>query len=529
MDRRSLLKMMAGVPVMLSSAGALAQSAAKGASQSTLRFVTPELAMLTGAFNSSGPIYQISAKMFDGLVDYDFDMKPVPQLALTWNFSEDGTVLKFGLRPGVLWHDGKPFTSQDVAWSAMNVWKVAHPRGRSTYAHLVGVETPDDLTAIFKFSRPAPAVMKALHAVESQILPKHLYEGKDLHTHPNNVAPVGTGPFRFVRWERGSHVMLERNQNYWDKGKPLIDRFIIRTISDTAARSAGFEAQEIDIGGGMPVPLNDARRLEALPFLEIPKRGDEAIGAQSWIEFNLRRPIFKDVRVRRAIAHALDRKLMMNAIWFNFGTVSTGPINPAMKPFYTDKVATYEYSLEKANRLLDEAGHPRGANGIRFEITHDALPFSEYYFKTGDYFKQALSRVGIAVTLRSQDFASWSRRVYTDNDFDTINASAHNLTDPSIGVQRFFWSKNIIKGVPFSNGSGYSNPEVDRLLEEAQVEVDESKRAEKYHRFQQIVVDELPQIPVGNISWFTIQNKKVTGADQTPFGAHGNLANTRNG
>lgn len=521
MDRRTMLKGMASVPAATYVSAAFAQASAG----KTLVAVTPELTMLTGAFNSAGPIYQISAKLFDGLVDYDFDLNMVPQLAQSWDISADSRTMKFALRPGVRWHDGKPFTSADVAWSAINVWKAAHPRGRATYTNLETVETPDELTVIFRFSKPAPAVLKALHAAESQILPKHLYEGTDLVTNPRNSAPIGTGPFRFVEWERGSHVVLERNPDYWDAGKPNVKRLVVRTVPDSAARAAGLEAQEIDVAGGSPVALHDARRLEQLPYLMIPKRGDEAIGSQAWIEFNLRRPLFKDVRVRQAIAHAVDRALLLKIVWHNYGSVSTGPINPAMKPFYTANVPSYDFDLKKAGKLLDEAGYRLKADGTRFEIWHDPLPFSQYYFRTGDFFKQALAKIGIIVNLRSQDAATWLRRIYTTRDFDTINASAHNLSDPSIGVQRFFWSKNIVDGVPFSNGSGYSNPEVDRLLEDAQVEGDIKRRTALYHRFQEIVLADLPQIPLANIRWITIQNRRVSPLDATPFGVHGNFAN----
>ena len=521
-DRRTVLKMMSGAVIglpVLSGTRLAAQPATN-----ILKIVTPELDMLTGAFNSSGAIYQISAKMFDGLVGYDFNFDMVPELALKWDVSDGGKSVTFHLRPGVKWHDGKPFTSADVQWSAMNVWKKLHPRGRTTFNQLEAVETPDELTAIFRLRSPTPYMMKALHAVESQILPRHLYENTDILTNPHNVAPVGTGPFRFREWKRGDYVLLDRNEHYWKQGKPTIDRIVIRTIPDNAARASGLEAQELDIGAGMPVTLSDARRLEKLPFLSIPPRGGEAIANQCWIEFNLQRPRFQDVRVRRAIAHALNKEFMLKAVWFNFGTVSTGPISRALSEFYTDKVTTYEFNIEKANRLLDEAGMPRGKDGIRFSMTHDPLPLQNYFFRAGEYFRQAMARVGIAVELRTQDFGTWARRVYTDRDFDTTLSSAHNLTDPSIGVQRFFWSKSIAKGVPFSNGSGYSNAEVDKLLEAAQTEMDRAKRASLFHRFQQVVAEDLPQIPLIDTQWFTIQNRRLRNVELSPYGPQDNFS-----
>lgn len=490
----------------------------------TLRMVAPEPVMLTGAFNSAGQIYLISGKFFDGLVTYDDQFNLKPQLALSWDIAPDGLSIAFKLRPNVKWHDGKPFTSADVAYSAMRVWKTSHPRGRATYANLQAVETPDPLTVVMRFAKPSPYVVNALHSVESQILPRHLYEGQDLATNPRNVAPVGTGPFRFVEWKRGQFVTAERNPDYWDQPKPYADRLVIRFIPDPAARSAAFEAGELDVGGSLPVALADAQRLGALPFLDLPDRGDEAIAAMAYLEFNLRKPPFNDVRVRRAIAHAIDRNFLLKNVWFGFGKPSSSPVSSAMAKYHAPVKTAYPYDPALAQKLLDEAGHKRGAGGIRFRITHDPLPGSDFYQGTADYFRAAMSRIGIAVEVRNQDHPTFYRRVYTDNDFDTTNYAAFNLTDPTMGVQRFYWSKNIQKGVIFSNGSGYSNPEVDALLEGAQIETDEKKRYDLFARFQQIVMDELPNIPLGDIRWFSLVNKRAQNVITSPFGTHDNLA-----
>ena len=489
----------------------------------TLRMVAPEPVMLTGAFNSAGQIYLISGKIFDGLVTYDFQFNPRPQLALSWEISADGLTTTFKLRPNVKWHDGTPFTSADLAYSALNVWKVAHPRGRSVYANLVAVDTPDPLTAALRFSKPCPTLMNALAGVESQILPRHLYEGKELSSNPANLAPIGTGPFRFVEWKRGERVVLERFADYWNPGQPKIDRIVIRFIPDAGARSAAFEAGELDIGGDLPVALADAKRLGGLPSLLITEKGSEALATLSYIEFNLRKPPFNDVRVRRAVAHAIDRAFIIRNVWYGFGRPATGPLSRDMSQFYTDQVRSYSYDIAEAQRLLDEAGHPRKSDGIRFRITHDPLPTSDAFTGTADYFRAALQRIGIAVEIRNQDIATFYKRVYGDYDFDTTNFAAFNLTDPTLGVQRFYWSKNIIPGVAFSNGSGYSNPDVDALLESAQVEIDPVKRKADYARFQQIVMEDLPNIPIGDINWFTLQSRKVDGFVTGPYGVHDNF------
>lgn len=158
----------------------------------------PEPAVLTSGINTAGPTANISGKIFDGLLTYDFDFRPKPQLATAWEVSPDGRTIRFTLRPGVTWHDGHPFTSADVAFSVTEIWRKYHARGRSTFANVTSVETPDPLQVVLDLSQPAPFILNALVATESQVLPRHLYEGTDILANPHNIAPIGTGPFRFA-------------------------------------------------------------------------------------------------------------------------------------------------------------------------------------------------------------------------------------------------------------------------------------------------------------------------------------------
>jgi len=201
------------------------------------------------AFNS---VY-VSAKTTEGLLTYDFDLNPKPLLATEWSISPDGLTYTFKLRPGVKWHDGQDFTSADVAYS-INTLKEVHPRGRNTFLNLVEVQTPDPLTAVLVLSKPAPYLISALAAAESPIVPKHIYERTKADENPTNLAPVGTGPFKFKEWVRGSHIVYERNAEYWDQPKPYLDTLIVRFIPDAAARAIAIETGEIDLAPGAPIP-----------------------------------------------------------------------------------------------------------------------------------------------------------------------------------------------------------------------------------------------------------------------------------
>jgi peptide/nickel transport system substrate-binding protein len=484
--------------------------------------INPEPPVLVSLFQTTGPALAASSKVLEGLLEYDFDMKPLPQLATAWNVSPDGLQYTFTLRQNVKFHDGQPFTSADVAFS-IDLLKSIHPRGRSTFANVTQVSTPDARTAIIVLSKPAPYLLKALSAGESPIVPKHLYASGDPLVNPHNNAPIGTGPFRFKSWTRGSNIQYERNPDYWDTGKPYIDNLIYKVIPDGAARSAAFETGALDLGGENPVPLIDLARLTQLPQLSVETRGYRFLEPLAEVDFNLDHPILKDVRVRQAIAHAINPQIVQKAVQYGYADITPTPIT-AGSPYHDASIKPYAFDTAEAEKLLDAAGYPRKGGNARFSLTHDYLPYGDSYQRQAEYARSALSRVGIDVTVRSQDLPAFLKRVYSDRQFDFTSIGVNTLFDPSVGVQRLYWSKNIRPGVPFSNAPHYSNPDVDRLLEAASVEVDESKRLALYTQFQQIVYRDLPILPIVAPRMVTLANRRVKDHTVTAQGLEGNLA-----
>jgi peptide/nickel transport system substrate-binding protein len=472
------------------------------------------------AFNS----VFVSAKVTEGLLTYDFDLAPRPLLAREWTVSDDGLRYTFKLRDGLKWHDGKPFSSADVAYSIATI-KEVHPRGRNTFLNLVDIQTPDPLTVTLVLSKPAPYLITALAAPETPIVPKHLYEGSTKPAeNPVNAAPVGTGPFVFKEWVRGSHIVYERNPDYWDAPKPYLDRLIVRFVPDAAARAAALEAGEIDLAPATPIPFSDLERFEQLEHIGLEKQGYQYSNGISRVEFNLEKPYFQDVRVRRAFAHVIDRNVVHDTINYGYGATIPGPINPNLSKWFVGDLKTYPIDIAAAEKLLDEAGLKRGDDGIRLKLNHDYVPSGETYKRGADYIKQALAAVGIEVTVRSQDFATYTKRIYTDRDFDFTFNGMSNLFDPTVGVQRLYWSKNFKPGVPFSNGSKYSNPKVDELLEAAAVEIDHEKRYEQWRAVQEILVEDLPDIGIVSQPEITLYNKRIAGHTVGAEGASGSLA-----
>lgn len=525
-SRRAFLRqsaLLAGTsPLLLSRRTFAAEQPVRGGQLIVAQY--PDPTGLTSAITVAGPTQAISGKIFDGLVTLDLDFTIKPVLATAWVVSPDGLTTTFKLRPGVTWHDGKPFTSADVAYSVLEVWKKFHSRGRSTFANVETVDTPDPLTAILRLSKPAPYLVSALVSVESQVLPKHLYEGTDVLSNPHNLAPVGTGPFRFVNWDRGNYIALERNPTYWDQPKPYLDRIIFRILPDSAARATAIETGEAHIVNGISIAYDDIDRLGKLPDIEVLKRSRSYTSGITGFEFNLDKPYFQDVRVRRAFAHAIDRDFIAGKIWYGYAHAATGPIPEALTSFYSGDVPLYPYDLKKAAALLDEAGLKPDANGVRLSITHDPVPVGEAFSRTGEYVRDTLGKIGVKVLVRNQDFGAFLRRVYTDRDFDTIHFPANASPDPAIGTQRLYWSKNFQPGVAFSNGSHYASPEADHLLEAAQIELDPAKRRDFYVKFQQLAQTDLPRIPLVAPLDVTISQKRLRQHSVTADGIYGNFA-----
>ncbi|MBW7970540.1 ABC transporter substrate-binding protein [Bradyrhizobium sp. BR 10289] len=485
--------------------------------------VDPEPTALIALTNSGDPTMLVSGKILEGLLSYDFELNPVPQLATGWQFDMSGLKLTFTLRPNVRWHDGEPFTSADVARSIM-LLKQFHPRGRSTFAGVLEVQTPDPLTAVIRLSDPAPALIRAFAGAESPMLPAHRYKEDSPTESPNEATPVGTGPFVFREWIKGSHVLLERNPAYWGAPRPFVEGLFIRFVKDPAARVAEIENGSIDIAPQTPVPVVDLDRLSRAPNLKFETRGYDYTNQIVRLEFNLDHPILGDRRVRRGIAHAIDRADLVAKAWNGYAKVVLGPISPDLIPYGAEHLVVPELDHGEAERWLDLAGFPRNAEGIRFSIDLDFVPAGDGYERTAEEVASAMAQVGIAVSVRKQEFAAYVRRLYTDREFAFSITRSNNMFDPSVGVQRIYWSRNFRKGVPFSNGSHYANPRADSLLEQAAIETDPAKRRNLYLGFQNLVVTDLPDISLLAPLQITIVNRRIRNHTVSGDGPNANFA-----
>jgi peptide/nickel transport system substrate-binding protein len=429
-------------------------------------------------------------QIFVSLVRYDADWKPHPYLAKSWELSPDGLSMKVQIVENAKFHDGKPITSEDVKFSIETVKKY-HPF-KAMYAPVTAVETPDEHTAIIKLEHPHPALLLAMSSALLVIIPKHIFgDGQDVRTHPANSNPVGSGPFKLAEFVPGQHIILEKNPDFFLEGKPYLDKIIIRIVKDPSALLIAVENGEIDM---YPFASNaqDIQRMEKVERLEVTDQGYAAVGPINWLAFNCKKPPLDNVKVRQAISYAVDRDFITKALMRGVARKQISPIVES-SPFFNKDIPPFALDLDKANALLDEAGHKKNAQGIRFPLSVDYLPGDNQNQKNvAEYLKSQLKKVGIDVTVRaSPDFPTWAKRV-SNYDFDMTMDIVFNWGDPVIGVHRTYLSSNIVKGVIWSNTQQYSNPKVDELLNKAAVEIDEEKRKALYDEFQMIVREDSP-------------------------------------
>lgn len=483
------------VLVALSIAPGAADTATRATPQplfgGTLVVASGDPGPLNPAITSSGQAHPVTGHIFNGLVKLDRYFAPQPDLARSWRVSRDGRTYTFDLAPNVRWHDGRAFTSADVKFTWEQVLLKLHPRTRTLAEVIQRITTPSRNVVVFRLTQRYAPFLTWLDEDNSAILPKHLYEGKDPLTNPVNLRPVGTGPFRFESYTPGDRVVLVRNPTYFKAGLPRLDRLIFRFMQSAQAAQA-FEAGEVDLYMFPSGP--DALRFLDRPGITVTERGREGSARVVPLILNTKRSPFDDVRVRRAMAYALD-------VEFIARTAYAGVLRPAKSPLtrfipwaYTPKVQQYPHNLARANAILDETGVRRGSNGVRFRTS---LIYDAGFSRQAELIKTQLNEVGIVVDLRLMDMNSWVRRLYLEKDFDMGYTNFTHPPDPDVGWKRIYVCSNIV-AAPFTNGSQYCNQQVDQLFDDAATELDQAKRGELYRRLQRKLASDVPVIPIAD-------------------------------
>lgn len=478
------------------------------------------------AMIASNGVFYMASKVIEPLAEMAPGGGFTPRLATSWEQSANGLTITFKLRAGVTWHDGKPFTSADVAFSALEVWKKLQNFGRVVFKDLEAVETPDAQTAVFKFTKPTPLqlIENALPALTS-VLPKHIYEGSDIAANPANVKLVGTGPFKFAEYKPGEFYRLERNPNYWEQGKPYLDGIIFRVLPDRGAIAAATEANQIHLSAFSAVPLADMARIAKVPGVKVIADGYDGITYQLIVEINNARKELSDPRVRRAIAHAINRTFVTDTIFLGTAKASNGPVPLFDKAMNDSNLAPPRFDVAQANALLDEAGYPRASGGMRFSLRLLPAPWFEQTRQFGDYLRQALRAVGIDAQIVNNDPAAHTKAVYTDRNYDLAVGSPVYRNDPAISTTVLYQS-GVPAGVPFANQYNYKSDEMDGVIARAASTIDPAQRIALYKEFQQIANRDLPIIHVAEWTFITVARDSVRNVANNPRWATSHWADT---
>ena len=481
---------------------------------------------LNPAIAASNGVFFLTSKVVEPLAEMDYETGLKPLLASSWEGSEDGMSFTVHLREGVTWSDGTPFTSADVEFSAMQVWKEKQNIGRSIFANLDAVDTPDDHTAIFRFSKPTPGqlIENALPAVTA-VVPKHLLADQNLDEAAYNTAPVGTGPFVFGEHRPGEFYRFVRNENYWAENQPYLDEIVYRVLPDPGAKAAALETGDIHLTAFSAVPLTDMARLDAIEGISVISGGYEGITYNITVEINHRREELANPLVRQAILHAIDRDFLVDVVFLGYATAATGPVPQHAGVFYSDDVAAYPFDPARAEALLDEAGYPKDDDGTRFSLRLRPAPWFQQTRNTGDYVRQALGAVGIDVEIVTADPGGHIRAVYTDHDFDLAIGSPVWRNDPAISTT-ILYQGGLAPGIPFANQSGYDSEAMNDIIARGLSTIDNAERVAVYQEFQKLAMEDLSILFLTHFSFITVARDEVQNVANNPRWATANWADT---
>jgi len=454
----------------------------------------------------------VGSAIYSSLVWIDTKYEPHPYLAESYTVAPNGLVYTFRLRRSVKWHDGHPLTADDVKFTIQEVLAKYHPISKAVLTNFVSaVETPDPFTVVVRLSKPYGPFLNMMTNFTGTILPKHIYEGSDIVNHPANLRPVGTGPFRFKEWNRGDRLILERNAQYFVPNQPYLDRVVFKIIPDVNARTVALRAGEVDYIWDYFWSKDQYPKLSKDPNLQFNKNADYP--NLDLLIFNVRKKPLSEPDVRKAIAHAFDRRLLLERVWYGLGQPGHSPIPSAFGWAYNKDVdyqKMYAYNPATASSLLDRAGFPKGANGVRFSVRLIFDSRRPDWTSAADLIKEQLGNVGINVQLEGSERAVVIDRVFIKSDFDMTLQTYATQGDPAIGIERAYIC-SAVRPAPFVNASGYCNPGLDSLFAEAAGMSTHQQRAVPYGKLQTMLAAEIPTLVIREAPSVDVARKDVKG------------------
>ncbi|MBI5568500.1 MAG: peptide-binding protein [Desulfomonile tiedjei] len=464
---------------------------------------------------ADAPSRDLGLLIFNGLLKYDKNARLVGDLAERWELSEDKLRLRFHLRKGVQWHDGRPLTCRDVEYTYRLYIDPETPTPWAADFHKVkSFRCLDDHVAEVSYEKPyAPALDSWTEAV----LPHHLLEGEHITKCTLQRSPVGTGPYQFERWKTGEKIILKANPHYFE-GRPYIGRVLIRVVPDPATMFLLLKAGEID---RMDLtPLQYSRMTDTDWFRSHFRKYKSLHFGYTYLGYNLHDPKFKDKRVRQAITMAINRERIVQGVLLGHGVVAHTPYKPDTI-WHNPRVRKFPYHPEQAKRLLAEAGWTAvngdgilHKDGVPFEFTIITNQGNELRRNAAVLIQHDLKEIGIQVHIRVIEWAALLKNFLHKRDFEACLLGWRVGIDPN---QIDVWdsSRTCERCLNFV---GYANPEVDRLLQLGASTFDVQERKRYYDKFQEILADDQPCTFLWVQEDLPIVNGRFCGIEPAPLG-----------
>ena len=467
------------------------------------------------------------AGMYDTLVGFATDFKPIPWLAESWQKADEGKKWTFNLVKNAKWHDGKPLTSKDVKFTIEYVKTNQLSSALPYVADISRVETPDDYTLVVYYDEPIAGVLSNFQYL--YILPEAHY--KDItgdkalaYTNPN---PVGSGPFKFVAWKKSSELVLKANEDYW-QGRPYLDMVIFKYYNNKNSLLLALKSGEIQ---AIPweISVISAEELQKTDGLEVTV--DENIYYR-WINFNVsdfgeQNPTLRDRSVRLALNHAIDRNYLCDLIHAGYVTPGIQIVQPSLEMWFNDSLKPYQYNIALANDILDKAGYTekdedgvrKSKDGVRLEYDLLVLQRFPEEVRAAEHIRGTWEKIGVKMNIQTVDGATILSKLFPKYEQDMYLWGFDGRPDPT-----FILGLTTTGQIQNYNGAGYSNPVYDALYELQKKTTDLEKRQYLVDRMQAILHEDAPHALLYNMSSIAAYNsKQFAGFVQMPTGIFSNL------
>lgn len=466
----------------------------------TLRVgVFREIESLNPLVAYSAPAYEVLQLNYNLLITWDQNLQPVPNLAKDWSSNEEGTEWTFYLEEGVKWHDGKPFTSEDVKFTIEYIRDNQLSYFYEYVAPIVNIQVPDENTIILSLEEP----LSWMPQLWVPILPKHIWEEIDpeeASTTFENSNPIGTGPFQVVEHKKGQYTRLVANPDYF-KGTPQIDEVVFMVYGNASTAVEALKLGEVDILTELPAAqFSSLEGKENIVTLDSKSPAFVELAINCWTDPSSNgNPLLTDKNIRVAMDYAVDREHLINAVLFGYGEVGSTLVPPMYEYWHYQlkPEEKREFNLEKAALILEEAGYvDSDGDGIREAPSGELLDFNLLVRSEAsddvsmariiaEWFKE----IGIKVNIEVLDSGVLTDRIYDNGDYDMFIWGYYMDVDPT-SILRIMTTNQILSW----NDSFYSNPEYDELFELQERQINWEERQQTVHKMQKIIYEDAPYI-----------------------------------